>query len=324
MDARLPPADPRGVAEGAPAAVGAPLLVIAGPTGVGKSAVAVAVARAVGGEVVGADSMQVYRGMDIGTGKLRPEERGGVPHHMLDVWEVEERGSAGRFLREARAAIAAIHRRGRLPILCGGTGLYLRAVVDGLAEGTGRDPGVEARIEQRLARVGAEPLHAELARLDPAAAGRIPATDRFRLVRALGVCLATGRPFTAVQAEATRGGGYRTCYLCLTWPRPALYARIDARVEQMFRAGLVAEVAGLAARLGPTARLAIGYRECLALLAGELDEAAAKVAIQHATRRYAKRQLTWFRAVAGVRFIDLAAAGASEALVAAAGDLVGR
>jgi len=301
----------------------APLLVIAGPTGVGKSAVAVAVARAVGGEVVGADSMQVYRHMDIGTGKIRSAEMDGVPHHMIDVWEVEERGSAGRFLGEARAAIAAIHGRGRLPILCGGTGLYIRAVVDGLAEGAGRDRAVEVQLEARLAAEGAEVLHAELARLDPVAAARIPASDRFRLVRALGVCLATGRSFTELQGEATHPADYRTVYLCLTRPRAQLYGRIDARVEAMFRDGLVAEVRALASRLGPTARGAIGYRECLALLAGELDEVEAIAAIQRASRRYAKRQLTWFRAVVGVRFIDLEEVGAMEAILAAARDLAG-
>ncbi len=295
-----------------------PLLVIAGPTGVGKSALAVVVARAVGGEVVGADSMQVYRGMDIGTGKILPAEMGGVAHHMIDVWEPEERGSAGRFGREARAAIAAIHARGRLPILCGGTGLYIRAVVEGLVEGTARDPEVEARLAQRLAREGAEALHAELAERDPEAAARIPARDHFRLLRALGVCLATGRPFTALQAEATRPPDYATTYLCLTRPRAHLYARIDARVEKMFRDGLVAEVKRLAPRLGPTAREAIGYRESLQLLAGECTEAEAIAATQAASRRYAKRQLTWFRAVAGVRFIDLEEGGAEEALLACA------
>jgi len=300
-----------------------PLLVIAGPTGVGKSAVAVAVARAVGGEVVGADSMQVYRGMDIGTGKIRAEEMDGVPHHMIDVWEVEARGSAGRFLGEARAAIGAIRRRGHLPILCGGTGLYIRAVVEGLAEGAGRDREIEAQLEERLAAEGAESLHAELARLDPAAAGRIPATDQFRLIRALGVCLATGRPFTELQGGATHAAGYRTRYLCLTRPRPQLYDRINARVEEMFRDGLVAEVAGLASRLGPTAAGAIGYRECLRLLAGELDEGEAIAAVQAASRRYAKRQLTWFRAVRDVRFIDLEMAGAMEEILDAARDLLG-
>ncbi len=289
---------------------GPPLLVIAGPTGVGKSSVAVAVAQAVGGEVVGADSMQVYRGMDIGTGKIREAEMEGVPHHMIDVWEPEARGSAGRFLGEARAAIGAVHGRCCLPILCGGTGLYIRAVVDGLAEGAARDRAIELQLEARLAAEGAEALHRELARLDPAAAGRIPASDRFRLIRALGVCLATGRPFTELQGKGTRAAGYRTAYLCLTRPRAELYARINARVEQMFRDGLVAEVRGLAPRLGPTARGAIGYRECLALLAGELTEGSAIAAVQAASRRYAKRQLTWFRGVAGVRFVDLAEPGA--------------
>ncbi|RMF84125.1 MAG: tRNA (adenosine(37)-N6)-dimethylallyltransferase MiaA [Nitrospirae bacterium] len=282
-----------------------PLLVIAGPTAAGKSACAVEAALACGGEVVGADSMQLYRGMDIGTGKIRPPEMRGVAHHMIDVWEPEERGSAGRYLRQAREAIAAVHRRGRLPILCGGTGLYIRAVVEGLAEGTARDPAVERELEGRLRREGAARLHAELAARDPAAAARIPPSDRFRLVRALGVCLATGRPFTEIQRQATRPGGYAVRYLCLTRPRERLYRRIERRVEGMFRDGLVDEVARLAPRLGPTAREAIGYRECLRLLAGECTEAEAVAAVQRASRRYAKRQLTWFRAVPGARFVDL-------------------
>lgn len=294
---------------------------IAGPTGVGKSSVAVAVAAAVGGEVVGADSMQLYRGMDIGTGKLLPAEMAGIPHHMIDVWEVEERGSAGRFLGEARAAIGAVHGRGRLPILCGGTGLYIRAVIDGLAEGAGRDRALELLLEGRLAAEGAEALLVELARLDPVAAGRIPASDHFRLIRALGVCLATGRPLTELQGKATRAADYRTVYLCLTRPRAELYARINGRVEAMFRDGLVAEVRGLASRLGPTAAAAIGYRETLRLFAGALTEAEAIAAIQHASRRYAKRQLTWFRAVRGVRFVDLAKPGAMEEILATARDL---
>jgi tRNA dimethylallyltransferase len=282
-----------------------PLLVIAGPTGVGKSAIAVAVAQAVGGEVVGADSMQVYRGMDIGTGKLRPDEMGGVAHHMIDVWEPEERGSAGRFLREAREAIAETHRRGHLPILCGGTGLYIRAVLDGLAEGTPRDPEVEGKLEERLHREGPAALHAELERVDPAAAARIAPGDGFRIVRALGVYLAAGAPFSSLQEEATIAGDYRAAYVVTHRPRAALYARIDRRVEGMFAAGLVDEVRSLAPRLGPTAAAAIGYRECLQYLAGEIDLPATVTAVQTATRRYAKRQLTWFRAITDAIELDV-------------------
>ena len=283
-----------------------PLLVIAGPTGVGKSAIAVAVAQTVDGEVVGADSMQVYRGMDIGTGKVRRDEMHGVPHHMIDVWEPEEPGSAGRFLREARAVIAAVHGRGHLPILCGGTGLYIRAVIDGLAAGTGRDPAVEDMLEERLCAAGSVPLHAELARVDPEAADRIAPGDGFRIVRALGVFLATGIPFSRHQEEATVAADYRTLYVWLDRPRAELYRRIDARVAAMFAVGLVDEVRALAPRLGPTACAAIGYRECLQHLAGEIDLPTAIGTVQHATRRYAKRQLTWFRAVPGATVVEVA------------------
>jgi tRNA dimethylallyltransferase len=299
---------------GEPPPVSIPLLVIAGPTGVGKSAIAVAVARAVGGEVVGADSMQVYRGMDIGTGKLRVDEMGGVEHHMIDVWDAMERGSAGRYLREARAAVAAIHGRGHLPILCGGTGLYIRSVLDGLAEGTARDPEIEQRLEERLGAEGAAALHRELAEIDPLAAERIAPGDGFRIIRALGVYFTTGMPFSRVQEEATTAGGYDVVYVVLNRPRAALYRRIDRRVAEMFAAGFVDEVRRLAPRLGPTARAAIGYRECLQHLAGEIDLAATAVAVQAATRRYAKRQLTWFRAVPDA--IELDVEGQDVAVVA--------
>jgi len=286
--------------------VSIPLLVIAGPTGVGKSAVAVAVAQTLRAEVVGADSMQVYRGMDVGTGKLRPEEMGGVPHHMIDVWEPADPGSAGRYLREARAVIGAVHGRGSLPLLCGGTGLYIRAVIDGLAEGAGREPAVERALAERLRADGPEPLHAELTQVDPEAAARIAPSDGFRIIRALGVFLATGTPFSRYQAMATVAGDYRTVYVCLHRTRRELYERIDARVAEMFGGGLVEEVSRLAPRLGATARAAIGYRECLQHLAGEMDLATTIAAVQQATRHYAKRQLTWFRSVSGAIEVKIA------------------
>jgi len=294
-----------------------PLLVIAGPTGVGKSAVAVAVAQALRGEVVGADSMQVYRGMDVGTGKLRPEEMGGVPHHMIDVWEPEDTGSAGRYLRDARAAIVAVYGRGNLPVLCGGTGLYIRAVIDGLAEGAGRDPAVEGELAERLRADGPESLHVELTQVDPEAAARIAPNDGFRIMRALGVFLATGTPFSQHQEAATVAGDYRTIYVRLHRPRSELYRRIDARVAAMFAAGFVEEVRRLAPRLGLTARAAIGYRECLRHLAGEIDLATTMTAVQQATRRYAKRQLTWFRAVSGAAEVTIpgGASGAARRIV---------
>lgn len=294
-----------------------PLLVLAGPTGVGKSAVAVAVAQALRGEVVGADSMQVYRGMDVGTGKLPPEEMGGVPHQMIDVWEPEDPGSAGRYLREARAAIVAVHGRGNLPVLCGGTGLYIRAVIDGLAEGAGRDPAVEEGLAARLRADGPAPLHVELTQVDPAAAARIAPNDGFRIIRALGVFRATGTPFSHHQEAATVAGDYRAVYVRLHRPRSELYGRIDARVAAMFAAGFVEEVRRLAPRLGPTARAAIGYRECLQHLAGEMDLATTVAAVQQATRRYAKRQLTWFRAVSGASEVTIAgeSGGAVERIV---------
>jgi len=242
---------------------------------------------------------------------------GGVPHHMIDVWEPEAPGSAGRYLREARAVIAAVHGRGNLPVLCGGTGLYIRAVIDGLAEGAGRDPTVEEGLAARLRADGPVPLHAALTQVDPEAAARIAPNDGFRIIRALGVFLATGMPFSHHQEAATVAGDYRTIYVRLHRPRSELYSRIDARVVAMFAAGFVEEVRRLVPRLGPTARAAIGYRECLQHLAGEMDLATTVAAVQHATRRYAKRQLTWFRSVSGASEVTLAgeSGGAVQGIV---------
>lgn len=270
------------------------LIAVVGPTASGKSDLAVELALRLDGEVVNADALQLYRGMDIGTAKLTPAERRGVPHHQLDVLGVTQEASVATFQRHARAAIAAIRGRGRRPILAGGSGLYVRAVLDTL-DIPPTDPAVRADLEAELARVGAAALHDRLARHDPAAARAILPGNGRRIVRALEVITLTGRPFTATLPTAEYH--QPTVQVGLSVPRPVLDERIERRVDRMWGAGLVAEVTGLVAeglRSGRTASRALGYAQVLALLDGELDEAAARSDTIVATRRLARRQQSWF------------------------------
>jgi tRNA dimethylallyltransferase len=269
---------------------------VVGPTAAGKSDLGVALAVSLDGEVVNADSMQLYRGMDVGTAKLPPEERRGVPHHLLDVLDVTEEASVAAYQRAARAEIAGIRQRGRTPLLVGGSGLYVRAVVDDLAF-PGTDPDVRARLEAELADGGPAALHERLARLDPAAAAAILPTNGRRLVRALEVVEITGRPFRATlpAVEPARPG---VVQVGLDVPRPTLDERIAQRVDRMWAHGLVDEVrrlerAGL--RQGRTASRALGYAQVLRFLAGECDEEQARDDTVRATRRFARRQDSWFR-----------------------------
>lgn len=270
-----------------------PVLAVVGATATGKSDMAVALAQRFDGEVVNADSMQVYRGMDIGTAKLPVAQRGGVPHHLLDVWDVRKAANVAEYQHLARSAIAGIHARGRLPILTGGSGLYVRAVLDEL-DFPGLDPVVRARLTAELARVGAATLHRRLADLDPAAAAAILPGNGRRIVRALEVIETTGRPFTATLPELRRH--YRHLTLGLARPRAALDAAIADRVDRMWAQGFVAEVAGLADLPGsPTASRALGYRQILTHLAGDTDEVTARDETIRATRKFARRQESWFR-----------------------------
>lgn len=275
-----------------------PLLVIVGPTASGKSLLAVDLARSVDGAIVSADSQQVYRGMDIGTGKLRLADRGGVPHHLIDVVDPDDTMTAARFVALADAAIAGIvrDRPGRPIIVAGGTGLYVRALLYGLFAGPGADSALRARLEAE----GAPALHARLAAVDPESAARIHPTDLRRLVRAVEVFELTGRPISEHQREhdvRRAPPRYAARWLGLAPSRPELAARIEARVDGMFADGLVDEVRGLAARYPLDLRAfdAIGYREIRELLRGNLDVATARVQIKAATRQYARRQLGWFR-----------------------------
>lgn len=281
------------------------LVAVVGPTGSGKSDLALAIAGEFGGEVVNCDSLQIYRHFDVGTAKLSPEQQRGIPHHMLDVAAPDENFSAGEYARRVRPLLAQIAARGKLPVVAGGTGFYLRALLDGLFPGPGRDDTLRERLAAREARKPGS-LHRLLRRFDPVSAARIHPKDRQKLVRALEVCLLLRRPmsqaFAAGQDPLT---GYSVLKIGLSPPREQLYGRLDSRCRRMFESGLVEEVRGiLAMGYPPTVKPleAHGYRQALQLLRGELSYEEAVYHAQRNTRRYAKRQWTWFRQEPGVEW----------------------
>ena len=280
------------------------LVVVLGPTAVGKSRVAVDLALCFGGEIIGGDSIQVYRGFDIGTDKPSPAERRGVPHHLIDTVEPTVQFTAADFVREALAAAQDISARGLLPIVAGGTGLYLKALVDGLFPGPGRDPAVRAALEAEAREKGLDALFRRLEEVDPAYAAKIRDRDRVRIVRALEVHAATGRPISEhFLATASPVAGRKVVRIGLRLERAVLVRRIEDRVDRMFARGLVGEVRGLLEKGIPEDAppfRALGYRHVLAHLRGGLglDEAVALTKAD--TRQYAKRQMTWFRKMAEV------------------------
>jgi len=280
----------------------AKILVITGPTATGKTAAGVLLAQALGGEVVSADSMQVYRRMDVGTAKATPEEMQGIPHHMLDVAEPTEDYSVARYVKDADACVQDILARGGLPILVGGTGLYIDSLIAGRDFGEDApDPGLRDGLYEKYDRLGGEVLLAELAKIDPARAAKLYPADKKRIVRALEVFYATGQTITAHDEETKkRPPRYDAARLALSYEdRAVLYERIDLRVDKMVEAGLFDEVRALlesGVPAGCTAMQAIGYKETAAALRGELTEAEAVETIKRESRRYAKRQLTWLRA----------------------------
>jgi tRNA dimethylallyltransferase len=275
-----------------------PLAAVVGPTGAGKSELALEIAEAFDGEVVSFDALQVYRGLDIGTAKVPPSERRGIPHHLLDEVEPDEEFSAAEFVLRAVPAIEGIASRGRLPVLVGGTGLYLRALRKGLFEGPGRSPAIRDRLRAVADRRGPTALHRILRRWDPALAQRIHENDRVRLIRGLEVYLASGRRMSDLMAERkTALDGFHDILIGLRPDRDVLRARVEARVRAMFARGLVEEVRRLRLEYGASvpAFKAIGYREVLLHLDGAIDVEGARMLTVQATTRYAKRQMTWFR-----------------------------
>jgi len=277
----------------------AALVVVVGPTASGKSALALRVARARAGEIVSCDSLQVYRGLDIGSAKPTREERAEVRHHLVDVADPAEAFSAASYARLARAALGHIAARGRLPIVAGGTGLYLRALLQGLFEGPSRDEAFRGRLEALAGRFGDARLHRLLARLDPEAAARIRPRDRVRVVRALEVYRVTGRPISEQQRQGAEPlQGFRGIVVGLDPDRATLRRAVETRTREMLARGLVEEVRGLLGRgYGPDLRplRAIGYRQAVAVVRGEMTVAEAESAIVTETMRFAKRQRTWFR-----------------------------
>lgn len=276
-----------------------------GPTATGKSDLGVELARHLGGEVLNADAMQLYRGMDIGTAKLTPDERHGVPHHLLDVLEVTETASVAAFQRDARAVVERLVERGIVPVLVGGSALYLRAVLDELAF-PGTDAEVRARLESELDSEGAAVMHGRLAVLDPAAAAAVLPSNTRRIVRALEVIEITGEPFSAALPELGEPR-YGAILLGLELPTEALDERIALRVSRMFDAGLVEEVSALAERglrEGRTASRAVGYQQTLEALDGVLTVEQAAEETVRATRRLVRRQRSWFRRDPRIHWID--------------------
>ncbi|MCR4438829.1 MAG: tRNA (adenosine(37)-N6)-dimethylallyltransferase MiaA [bacterium] len=282
--------------------------VIVGPTAAGKSAVALNVASRLGAEIVSADSRQVYKFMDIGTAKPTLEERALVPHHLIDIRQPDEYYSAGEYARDAAAAVAGILARGRFPIVVGGSGFYIKALVDGLFGPKVADPALRARLRQEAQDLGVQALWQRLADVDPVSAACLHPNDAQRIIRALEVYESTGVPISLHQARHRPEPSFGWHFLGLRWPRQELYARIERRVDEMMAEGLEQEVRQLLA-LGYDERLVslrtVGYKEMFAFIRGELSLEEAVVQIKQHTRNYAKRQMTWFRRDARVGWVDV-------------------
>jgi tRNA dimethylallyltransferase len=299
---------PSRAADGGCAAAMPLAVLLLGPTGSGKTALSLALGERFSCEIVSCDSVAVYRGMELGTAKPTIEERARLPHHLIDVADPDQPFTAGEYSRRARAALRQIVSRNRLPIVTGGTGLYLRALTEGLFAGPERQEALRQRLQCSRQRHGDSWLHRLLTRLDPASAERIHANDAAKLMRAIEVCLALRKPLSDVlgDREIARDPltGFRLLRIGLNPPRPALYDRLNQRAAAMFAAGLVEETRGLLDRYGPVKALdSLGYRQGLAVLAGSLSFEAGVAAAQQGHRNYAKRQLTWFRREPEVHWI---------------------
>jgi tRNA dimethylallyltransferase len=280
------------------------LLVVLGPTGSGKTALSLALAERFGGETVNCDSVALYRDFDIGTAKPTPEERARVPHHLFDVADPTTQVTAGEYARQARQVLREISARHKLPIVVGGTGLYLRALLEGLFPGPHRSGQLRERLRSRSQEAGY--LHRLLARLDKPAAEKIHPHDAPKLIRAIEVCLASRQQMTAMWKQGREPlQGFHILRLGLDPDRKALYQRIDERAQQMFAAGLVEETSRLGQKYGERAWAlgSLGYRQARQVLSGELSREAAVAAAQQGHRNYAKRQMTWFRREPDVRWL---------------------
>ena len=283
-----------------------PLIVVAGPTASGKSALALQLATQFGAEIVSCDSVAIYRGMDIGSAKPSAAERARVPHHGLDLLDPDEPANAGDYARAARVAIAGIRARGRLPIVAGGTGLYLTALLRGLAPSPPRDERVRAWLRVFVRRHGSTGLHRVLARLDPKAAAAIHPNDTPKLIRSVEVLVVSRQPQTAQWAAGREPlAGFDVLQIGLNPPRAALYGRINDRAAAMFGRGLLEETAAVRERFddGAVALRALGYAQAVGVLRGEVTLAEAVAAAQQGHRNYAKRQLTWFRREPAMRWL---------------------
>jgi len=293
----------------------APLVCLVGPTGVGKTETAVRLAEALGGEIIGADSRQVYRQMDVGTAKPTPEERARVPHHLIDVVDPDRPFSAGEFVRLADQAIAGIRARGRVPLVVGGTGLYVRALLDGIWHAPEQNPALRAALAGVRERRGGAFMHRFLTRLDPQTAGTLHENDRHKVDRAVEIALQTGRPSSALRRAHGFPGRYPAVRIGLTRPRAELYDRINSRVEQMISAGWLDEARALVNkgyRADAPGMNAVGYRELVRVLDGEWTMDQAAQAIQKATRNYAKRQFTWFNKDDRLKWFDVSCVSSAD------------
>ncbi len=302
-------------------------VLLLGPTGSGKTALSMALGAEFNGEIVSCDSVAVYRGMDLGSAKPTKEEQARLPHHLIDVADPDQAFTAGEYSRQARAALRKIAGRGRLPIVTGGTGLYLRALTEGLFPGPPRQQAMRDRLIRSLNNKSANWLHRMLTRLDPASAARIHANDTPKLIRAIEVCIAAGRPMSQVLASPDEARdplkGFRLLRIGLNPSRAALYERLNERCAAMFAAGLVQETRALLACYGPVKALdSLGYRQAVSVLLKGVSEKVAVAEAQQGHRNYAKRQLTWFRREPDVHWIE--AFGGAPQTIAAAMDLVRR
>jgi len=311
---------PRGLGVSMTDARGPLAVLLLGPTGSGKTALSLTLGKRFNGEIISCDSVAVYRGMDLGTAKPTPEERSRIPHHLIDVVDPNQPFTAGEYSRRARAALREIADRGKLPIVTGGTGLYLRALTDGLFAGPARHEDLRKRLGRSAQRHGSAWLHRLLTRLDPASARRIHANDTPKLIRAIEVCLATRQPMSRVLGRDPLIG-FRLLRIGLSPPRADLYDRLNQRCAEMFDQGLIQETRALLACYGPIKALdSLGYRQALSILLKGISEKVAIAEAQQGHRNYAKRQLTWFRREPGVHWIEAFGNGPDAQRIAA--DLV--